>query len=154
MHLSGLPSFYRALARAISSNPLAYIVDVITEMIALIFVTGAAPIMALPYFRKFKITSVNASPFHTSFIYTMIGVVGGTGIVLTFASLVLKVITGPEATFYEDFIFPVLFGLSLHYTIGAFLGRDKAENIVKEQIESGSGKRVAKGIISIQGPDK
>lgn len=35
----------------ISLDPLAYIVDIIPEIIALIFVTGAAPSMALPYFK-------------------------------------------------------------------------------------------------------
>lgn len=94
-----------------ASNPLAYIGDIVPEMIVLIFLAGAAPSMALPYFRKFKITGVNTSPFHTFFIYAMIGIVGGVGIILTLARLVLNVIAGAETIFYFDYVFPMMWGL-------------------------------------------
>ncbi len=138
------------LQHRISSSPLAYVGNVVSEMIVLILIAGAAPSMALPYFRKFRITGVNTEPFHTSFIFTMIGFVGGLGVVLTFARFVLNVIVGPQTIFYYNFIFPIMFGLSLHCTIGAFLGQGRAEDMVKKQVESGSRKRVAKGTVQIQ----
>ncbi len=80
----------------------------------------------------------------------MISVVGGLGVVVTLARLVLHVMMGTQVMFYFGYVFPTIWGLTIHFTTGAFLGRDRAEKMVDGQISASSGKRVAKGVIQIR----
>ena len=50
-----------------------------------------------------------------------------------------------------------MLGFSIHYSLGAFLGRDRAEDTVERILLAGSGKRVIRGTVNIQvvlGDDK
>lgn len=52
-------------------------IEVILAMTILIGIAGIAPSIALPYFRKFKITGVNSGPFHTNFLFLVVGLIVG-----------------------------------------------------------------------------
>ena len=43
-----------------------------------------------------------------------------------------------------------MLGLSVHYAIGAFLGRDRAEDMVKKMFEARSRERVVRGAVHIE----
>lgn len=44
-----------------------------------------------------------------------------------------------------------MLGLSLHYSMGVFLGRDKSEEMIRNKLERRSGRRVIHGTVNIHG---
>jgi hypothetical protein len=107
--------------------------------------------MALPYFRKFKITGVNSGPFHTNFLFLVVGLIVGLGTLLTLVGFIYSVLWVGKGPIIYHYVFLALLGLSLHYTLGAFLGRDKSEDIIMTKLRTGSRKRVVQGTVIIQG---
>lgn len=55
-----------------------------------------------------------------------------------------------KGPYYYHFIIPAMLGLSVHYAIGAFLGRDRAEDMVKKMFEARSRERVVRGAVHIE----
>jgi hypothetical protein len=129
---------------------VSYSVDIILPMIALIAIAGIAPSIALPYFRKFKITGVNSGPFHTDLLLTVVGFIVGLGAILTLLGLVYEVLWVGKGPYYYRYLIPAMLGFSLHYGIGAFLGRDKSENMIQAKVETSLGKRVIRGKVNIE----
>lgn len=126
-------------------------IEVILAMTILIGIAGIAPSIALPYFRKFKITGVNSGPFHTNFLFLVGGLIVGLGTLLTLIGFIYSVLWVGKGPVVYHYVFLTLFGLSLHYTLGAFLGRDKSEDMIITRLKTGSGKRVVQGTVIIQG---
>ena len=137
-------------SKPISMDPIVYSVDAIPAMIVLIAIAGVAPSMAVPYFRRFKVTGINSDPFHTNLLYTVIGLVVGLGALLTLVGLIYKILWVGKGPTYYHYVLLAMLGLSLHYTIGAFFGREKSENMVMTRLMASSGKRVVRGTVSIQ----
>jgi hypothetical protein len=137
-------------AKPLGDNVVSYSIDMILPMIILIAITGIAPAVALPHFKKFKVTDVNSGPFHTSLLFTIVGFIVGLGAILTLVGLIYEVLWVGKDPYYYHYIIPAMLGLSLHYSMGAFLGRDKSEEMIKSKLERHSGKRVIRGTVSIE----
>jgi len=138
-------------ARPIGSDHIWHSVEVILAMIVLITIVGVAPSIALPYFRRFKTTGVNSGPFHTNLLFLVVGLIVGLGTLLTLIGFLYQVLWVGKGPIYYHYVFLAMLGLSLHYTIGAFLGRDKSEEMIITRLRTSSGKRVVLGTVSIQG---
>lgn len=138
-------------AKPVGTDPISYFVDVVLVMIVLIAIAGITPSVAIPYFRKFKITGVNSGPFHTNFLFMVIGLVAGLGALLTLVGHLYQVLWVGKGPTYYYYVIPVMLGLSLHYAVGAFLARDKSEDMVETRLEANSSERIIRGTVSIQG---
>lgn len=137
-------------AKPIVSDPWIYSLDVIPVMILLTAIAGVVPSIALPYFRKFKITGVNSGPFHINLLTTVLGLVAGLGAIFSLIGLFYRTLwvnTGPN---YYHYILPAMLGLSLHYSIGAYLGRTRSEDMIKKMLNSISSERIIKGKVNIR----
>jgi hypothetical protein len=130
---------------------MGLLTDIIPAMVALIAIAGATPSIVLPYFRRFKITGINSSPFHTGFLSTVLGFVAGLGALLTLIGFIYQVLWVEKGPYYYHYVLLAMLGLILHYTVGTFLGRDKAENMVITALTTSSGDRVIRGTVNIQG---
>jgi hypothetical protein len=139
-------------AKPLGDNVVSYSIDMILPMIVLIAIAGIAPAVALPYFRRFKVTGVNSGPFHTNLLFTIVGFVVGLGAILTLVGLIYEVLWVGKGPYYYHYIIPAMLGLSLHYSMGAFIGRDKSEEMIKSKLQRHSGKRIIRGTVNIQGP--
>ncbi|HVP40749.1 MAG TPA: hypothetical protein VMS95_02200 [Candidatus Krumholzibacteriaceae bacterium] len=139
------------LAEPPTIAPIAYSVDIILVMIFLVAIAGFIPALILPYFRKFKITGVNSGPFHTTLLTTVLSVVISLGAILTIIGLVYETLWVGKGPNYYHYIIPVMLGLSIHYTIGAYLGREKSEKTITKTLEEQSRKRIVQGTVYIRG---
>jgi hypothetical protein len=138
-------------AKPLSAEPVSYSFDLVLVMVVLIALVGIVPSLVLPYFRRFKVTGVNSGPFHTDLLLTFMGFVVGLGAVLTVIGLIYEVLWADKGPYYYHYIFPVMFGLSLNYSIGIFLGRERSENMVQARLDNHIGKRVMRGTVKIVG---
>jgi len=137
-------------SKPITSEPVSYSMEIILVMIVLVAIAGIVPSLVFPYFRKFKITGINSGPFHTDLLIATVGLVTGLGVILTLIGLVFEVMWVGTGPYYYHYVIPVMIGLSLHFTIGMFIGRDRSEEMVKARLEAHKGKRVVKGSVNIQ----
>lgn len=138
-------------SKPLTADPVLRPVEVVLAMIVLIGIAGIAPSMAIPYFRKFKITGVNGGPFHTNLLLLVAGLVVGLGTVLTLVGFIYSVLWVGKGPIIYHYVFLALLGLSLHYALGAFLARDKSEDMIMTKLRTHSGKRIVQGTIIIQG---
>ncbi len=144
-------SIFRPLVHALDAfsgqpitNPVTYSVAFLPVVVLLVALAGVVPSIALPYFRKFKITSVNSSPFHFAFLTTFSTFIVGSSAVLTIFGLVYNVLWADKApVYYHDFLL-VMVGLSIHYSVGTWLGRDRAEAMISEKLRN--AQEVEKGV--------
>lgn len=135
-----------------SVDPILLCVDVIPAMVVLVFIAGLVPSIVLPYFRRFKITGVNSRPFHTSLLFTVVGFIAGLSALLTLVGFVYEVLWVGRGPYYYHYVLVAMLGFSFHYTVGAFLARDKSEDMVITKLKEGADKRVSMGTVNIQGP--
>lgn len=131
------------------TSPIIYSMDIIPVMMLLFAIVGIVPSAVSPYFRKFKIISVNGGPFHTTFLFAFVGVVSGLGALLSLAGYLYSMLWVSKGTVYYHYILPALVGLSLHYSIGLFLGRKRSEDLVRRKLLTMSSERIIKGSIKI-----
>jgi hypothetical protein len=127
---------------------LRYSLEIIPIMVLIVVIGGAVPSIVLPYLRKFDVTSVNGAPFHRDLLWNTAGIALGLSVVLSLIDVIYGVWTGGQPHYY-DYVLPTMVGLSLHYSLGAFVGREKAEDIVKKILKTVSGERVVRGKLSI-----
>jgi len=147
-------SLLRALdifSKPLVADPVLRPVEVVLAMTVLVGIAGIAPSIALPYFRKFKITGVNSGPFHTNFLLLVAGLIVGLGTLLTLVGFIYSVLWVGKGPIIYHYVFLALLGLSLHYTLGAYLARDKSEDMIMTKLRTHSGKRIVQGTIIIQG---
>jgi len=129
---------------------LTYSIEIIPVIVFFVVVAGLVPSIVLPYFYKFKVTSVNAAPFHMDILFKSFGALFGLTVVLSLVDIVYGVVTGTQPHYYS-YVLPTLVGFSLHYSLGAFIGRERAQGMVLKILNSGLSKRVFKGKVVIQG---
>ncbi len=105
-------------------------------LIIITMISGLAPSIALPYFRRFKIIGVNSPPFHSLVLTAVFGPIIGLNILITLLGIFYNVLWAEAPTSYHYAIM-VLIGFSLHYSAGTYIGRDKAESIIFRRLANG-----------------
>ena len=118
-------------------------------MVIFVAIAGGVPSIVLPYFRRFKVTGINAVLFHKDILFSIIEAVLGLAIVLSLVDVIYGTLTGNQPHYYA-YVLPTMLGFSLHYSLGAYIGRVKVEESVMKVISTASGKRVIRGKINIQ----
>jgi hypothetical protein len=105
-------------------------------LIAITLISGLAPSIALPYFRRFKIIGINGGPFHSTVLTAVLGPIVGLNILVSLLGIFYKVLWAAAPTSYH-FAIIVLIGFSLHYAAGTYIGRGKAESIILGRLANG-----------------
>jgi len=105
-------------------------------LIAITLISGLAPSIALPYFRRFKIIGINGGPFHSTVLTAVLGPIIGLNILVSLLDIFYKVLWAEAPTSYHYAVI-VLIGFSLHYSAGTYIGRGKAESIILGKLANG-----------------
>jgi hypothetical protein len=105
-------------------------------LIAITVVSGLAPSIALPYFRRFKIIGINSGPFHSTLLTAVLGPIIGLNILVSLLGIFYNVLWAEAPTSYH-YALIVLIGFSLHYSAGTYIGRGKAESIILRRLANG-----------------
>ncbi len=141
-------------SRSIKVNVILYSIGVTPLILVFSFIAGIVPSIALPYFRRFKVTGVNSAPFHTWFMVTLIGIVAGISAFFTLVGLFYEVLLLEKAPLYYHYILEVGAGFSLYYAIGSYLGLGRAETMIMQALAKKRGGNVFLGSVSVnQRPD-
>jgi hypothetical protein len=124
-------------------GPILFSRQLIPALVILTVIGGFVPALVLPYFEKFKITGVNASPFHTSLLFSAVGALAGLGVLLTLVGLFYRSLWLNRAPLPYHFGILALLGFSIHFSLGMYLGQGKAEAKIMDRIRrSESGKLI------------
>jgi hypothetical protein len=123
------------------ANAVLFSLRLTPALILITVISGIIPSIALPYFRRFRITGINAGPFHSSLLTAVVGSVVGLSIVLSFLGIFYKILWAGGAPTSYHYALIVLVGLSLHYAAGTYIGRDRAESIVLRKLAEGKYER-------------
>ncbi len=134
-------------SRSTAAEPVLLVVG----MMVLVGLAGFVPSLVLPYFRKFRITGVNSGPFHKDLLFTFVGFFVGISAVLAVVGLVYEAFWVGKGPYYYAYVVPCMLGLSFHFTVGAFLARDRSERMVRKKLQSSEGERVVRGKVRIEG---
>ncbi len=105
-------------------------------LVAITIISGLAPSIALPYFRRFKIIGINSGPFHSTLLTAVLGPIIGLNILVSLLGIFYKVLWAEAPTSYH-YALIVLVGFSLHYSAGTYIGRGKAESIIFRRLTNG-----------------
>jgi hypothetical protein len=125
--------------------------DIIPTLVILVTLGGIAPAIALPFFRKFKVTGVNSGTFHTTVLLSVVGLVVGLSAVLTLVGLIYRVLWVGSGTHLYHYALLAILGLSIDYGLGAYLARDRSEELVRERLKAaGERSRVHLGTVTVQ----
>ena len=109
----------------------------IPALITITLISGLAPSIALPYFRRFKIIGINSGPFHSTVLTAVVGSIIGLNIIVSLLGIFYDVpLAGGAPTSYH-YALIVLIGFSLHYSAGTYIGRGKAESIILRRLANG-----------------
>jgi hypothetical protein len=119
-------------------------------MILLVALAGLVPSIVLPFFRKFKVTSVNSAPFHRDLLFSTVGVFLGLGAVLSIVEVLYAMLVHGEPRIYS-YVLPTILGLSLHYSLGSYVGIEKAEGMIEKGLRTEPGQRVFQGTVTVRG---
>jgi hypothetical protein len=117
-------------ARPVKVNAVAYSAGLLPVLLVLIILGGLVPAFALPYFRNFKVTGVNSPAFHIGALSTVGGFVIGLSVVLALVGLVYNALWVNKGPLSYHFTLLVLVGLSLHFALGTYIGRDRSERMI------------------------
>ena len=105
-------------------------------LIVITLISGLAPSIALPYFRRFKIIGINSGPFHSTVLTAVFGSIIGLNILVSLLGIFYNVLWAGAPTSYH-YALIVLIGFSLHYSAGTYIGRGKAESIILRKLANG-----------------
>jgi len=119
------------------ANAVLFSLRLTPALILITLISGIVPSIALPYFRRFRVTGINAGPFHSSLLTAVVGSVVGLSIVLSFLGIFYKILWAGGAPTSYHYAIILLLGLSLHYAAGTYIGRGKAESIVLRKLVDG-----------------
>ena len=119
------------------ANAVLFSLRLTPALIVITLISGIVPSVALPYFRRFRVTGINAGPFHSSLLTAAVGAVVGLSIILSLLGIFYKILWAGGAPTSYHYAVIVLAGLSLHYAAGTYIGRDKAESIVLQRLVEG-----------------
>ena len=115
-------------------GPILFSRQLIPALIVLTVIGGFVPALVLPYFEKFKITGVNAGPFHTTLLFYEVGALAGLGVILTLVGLFYRSLWLNRAPLPYHFGILALLGFSIHFSLGMYLGQEKAEAKIMDRI--------------------
>lgn len=121
-------------SRPARGNQMLYSAEMLPALLVLLALAGIVPSLALPYLRRFKITSVNSAPFHITILTTFTGFVVGLGAGLTLVGLIYRVLWANKAPVFYHFVILVAAGLSIQFALGTYLGRGKSELLIEERL--------------------
>jgi len=105
-------------------------------LIVITAISGLAPSIALPYFRRFRIIGINGGPFHSTLLTAVIGPIIGLNILVSLLGIFYNVLWAEAPTSYH-YALLVLIGFSLHYSAGTYIGRGRAESIILRRLANG-----------------
>ncbi len=108
----------------------------IPGLIVITMISGLAPSIALPYFRRFKIIGINSGPFHSTLLTAVLGPIIGLNILVSLLGIFYNVLWAEAPASYH-YALIVLIGFSLHYSAGTYIGRGKAESIILRRLANG-----------------
>ena len=118
------------------ANAVLFSLRLTPALIAITMISGLAPSIALPYFRRFKIIGINSGPFHSTVLFAVLGSVIGLSILVSLLGVFYNVFwAGAPSSYHYALI--VLIGFSLHYSAGTYIGRNKAESIILWKLANG-----------------
>jgi hypothetical protein len=122
-------------------GPILFSRQLIPALIVLTSLAGIVPAIALPYIEKFKVTGINAGPFHTTLLLYAVGALAGLGAILTLLGLVYRSLWLNRTPLPYHFGILAILGFSMHFSLGMRLGMEKAElRILKQIHQSESGR--------------
>jgi hypothetical protein len=149
--LGVLLPFLDVFSKPPTVNSVTYSIEIIPVMMLLLAIAGFIPAMVLPYFKNFKVTGVNGGPFHLDLLFTVIGAFTGLSVILTLTGFLFNTLWMGQGPHYYHFVIPAMVGLSIDFSLGAFLGRYRAENRIKMMLEKEEGERIFLGTVEVRG---
>lgn len=135
--------------KPVGIGSLRYSIEIIPIMLLIVALAGVVPSIVLPYLRKFKVTGINSVPFQRNLLLGVVGSMLGLSIVFSLVDIIYGALTGNHPHYYS-YALPTLLGFSLHHSLGTYVGRQKAEEMIEKTLRTESGKRVFQGKISIE----
>ncbi len=148
--LGVLLPFLDVLSKPLTVNSVTYSIEIIPVIMLLLAIAGFIPAMVLPYFKNFKVTGVNGGPFHLDLLFTVLGAFTGLSVILTLIGFLFNTLWMGQGPHYYHFVIPAMAGLSIDFSLGAFLGRSNAENMIKLMLEKEAGERIFLGTVEIR----
>jgi hypothetical protein len=128
-------------SRPIGVGPIIFSRQLIPALLALTALAGIVPALVFPYFDRIKVTGLNAGQFHKTLLYYEVGALAGLGAILTLVGLFYRSLWLNRAPLPYHFGLLSLLGFSLHFSLGMYFGRGKAEAKILQRIHrSRSGK--------------
>lgn len=112
---------------------------------ALVVVTVLAslvPALVIPYFSEFKITGINAWPFHRWWLSTTVLTLAGLSVLLTLGGLIYRALWLNRAPLPYHFVILVTLGFSMHLSLGLNIGESKAQTKIKREISRSQSGRL------------
>jgi len=116
------------------TSPIVFSRHLIPALILLTAIAGIVPSLVLPYFVKFKITGINAGPFHTTLLFAAVGALAGLSAIFTLIGLYYRSLFLNRAPLPFHFSILTLLGLSLHFSLGMYIGVGWAEEEISAEV--------------------
>ncbi|MGA8905701.1 MAG: hypothetical protein WB661_11920 [Candidatus Bathyarchaeia archaeon] len=129
-------------SRPVGVGPIAFSRQLIPALLVLTVIAGIVPALVLPYFDRIKVTGLNASPFHKTLLYYEVGALAGLGAILTLVGLFYRSLWLNRAPLPYHFGILSLLGFSLHFSLGMYFGKRKAEVKILERIRRSQSGRL------------
>jgi hypothetical protein len=124
------------LATPQHATGVLFSLTLILGLTAITIISGIAPSVALPYFRRFKIIGINSGPFHSTLLTAVIGPIIGLNILVSLLDIFYNTLWAEAPTSYH-YALLVLVGFSLHYSAGTYIGRGRAESMILRRLANG-----------------
>jgi hypothetical protein len=127
-----------AFSRPLNTSPV-FSLNLLPVLLVLLAIGGLVPSFALPYFRRFRITGVNSPPFPISALWSTGGLVIGLSVVLSLVGLIYNSLWANKGPIFYHFTFLVMLGFSIHFALGTFLARGRAERTIERSLHARIG---------------
>jgi hypothetical protein len=121
------------LATPRHTTGVLFSLTLIPGLITITVISGLAPSIALPYFRRFKVIGINSAPFHSTLLTTVFGAIISLNLLVGLLGLFYNFFWVGAPTSYH-YALIVLVGFSLHYSVGTYIGRGKAQSIILRKL--------------------
>ena len=121
------------LATPRHTTGVLFSLTLIPGLITITLISGLAPSIALPYFRRFKVIGINSAPFHSTLLTTVFGAIISLNLLVGLLGLFYNFFWVGAPTSYH-YALIVLIGFSLHYSVGTYIGRGKAQSIILRKL--------------------
>jgi hypothetical protein len=121
------------LATPRHTTGVLFSLTLIPGLITITMISGLAPSIALPYFRRFKIIGINSAPFHSTLLTTVFGAIISLNLLVGLLGLFYNFFWVGAPTSYHYALISLI-GFSLHYSVGTYIGRGKAQSIILRKL--------------------